>query len=387
MVRVALLTNEITPYRVSLYCALAGTPGWEFRVMYCAEREIGRSWESSASAAFQRKKSRTVSCVRHIHHRGPAIYSDDRMVHIPVGLLHDLSEYRPDVVISGEMGARTLIAAAYAWTRHKPLLIWFYGTAHTERHSSVAQRLLRSFLVWQAKAFVGMGTDARRYLCSLGVRPDRVFDAPNGEECAHWAGALSPDVRESVRARHGVQGLCYLYVGRMIPLKGLEDLLRAWSVFQRGLPGAATLMLVGDGGEERRLRDIAGRLCGDSVRFVGFTERAELPALYQAADVFVMPSLQDAWSRVMGEAMASGLPVLASRYDGSTADLVVEGKNGWTFDPLNEPDIVAKLRLAWDSRTQLETMGACGREVIARMDTECMANGFRRAVECALSEE
>ena len=45
MVRVALLTNEITPYRVSLYCALAGTPGWEFRVMYCAEMEIGRSWE------------------------------------------------------------------------------------------------------------------------------------------------------------------------------------------------------------------------------------------------------------------------------------------------------------------------------------------------------
>ncbi|MEN8161682.1 MAG: glycosyltransferase family 4 protein [Myxococcota bacterium] len=100
-------------------------------------------------------------------------------------------------------------------------------------------------------------------------------------------------------------------VGRLTPMKGFAHLLDAWPRVREAQP-AARLVLFGEGEQERELRERAERLgVADSVCFAGF--RQDTPALHEAADVFVLPSVRDeSMSHAVLEAMASGCPVVVS---------------------------------------------------------------------------
>ena len=76
-----------------------------------------------------------------------------------------------------------------------------------------------------------------------------------------------------------------------------------------------------------------------NVYFIGKVDYDNLPNYYQSADVFVIPTLEDNWSLVVPEAMASGLPILSSVYNGCYPEYVTED-NGWVFDPLDSSDFV-----------------------------------------------
>ena len=80
------------------------------------------------------------------------------------------------------------------------------------------------------------------------------------------------------------------------------------------------LLFVGKGQEEQNLREIAGEL--DWVRFLGFRNQSELPAIYAMADVFVLPSQCEPWGLAVNEAMACGTAVISTDQCGCSADLV-----------------------------------------------------------------
>jgi hypothetical protein len=125
--KVAFLTNEVPPYRVPLYAELAKSPGWEFRVFTCVDREIGRQWTVETSLPFSTQRSYSLSYVRRRNYAGQEGFGDERQIHLPVGLLWNLLRYAPDVIISGEMGARTAIGALYARLCGSRLLVYFVG--------------------------------------------------------------------------------------------------------------------------------------------------------------------------------------------------------------------------------------------------------------------
>jgi glycosyltransferase involved in cell wall biosynthesis len=382
--RVALATNYIPPYRIPLYSELGSTPGWDFRVFCSSESEFDRQWVSEPILTFCHKISFSVSYKRTVTHTGRVHYKDIRQVHLPIGLWFDLWKYRPDIVVSLEMGMRSLIAATYCRIAGKPLILWFYGTSHTERHISWRQRILRKVLTRMANAFIGMGHDTRLYLESLGISGEKIFDAKNGPDLSRWERSVTLDERITTRRRLGIADLCYLYVGRLIPLKGINYLLDAWNLFCKQDGVKATLLLVGDGEQKEILMHQAAKLRLNNVRFARFTQPENLPSIYQAADIFVFPTLQDAYSVVIGEALASGLPVIGSKYDGASADLIVDGINGWIADPLDVNDLSRKLVMAWEARERKEEMGKAARKLISSIDISHMANGFRKAIMAVL---
>ena len=145
-VRVAFLTNEIPPYRVPLYQALAATPDWDFCVFTCVEREFDRLWDVRQSFPFTTKKSFSVSYVRRLQHGGRESFDESRQIHLPIGHLWDLYRFRPDVVISGELGARTAMAAFYARLFCSCLVVYYEGTPHTDRDLSRKQRAVRRLI-------------------------------------------------------------------------------------------------------------------------------------------------------------------------------------------------------------------------------------------------
>jgi len=378
-VRVALLTNENPPYRIPLYRALAETPNWDFRVFTCVDREHGRQWDVERADGFFSKRVYSLS-YRRAAQGGDAIHREPAQIHIPVGLSVDLFKHAPDVMISDEFGARSVIAAMYATLARKRLIIYSEGTLHTEREIGRPQRIVRRLLRKRSRAYLCNGKEGRKHLEQIGI-PDRdIFEIGQAIDADSFQSPLPPEEREALRRKLGVTGLCYLYVGRMTAQKGVDQLMEAWKAFCRQHGVEATLLLVGDGEMKEQLEQRAKREKLNNVRLLGFVQRRELPPIYQAADVFVFPTLVDCWSLAVGEAMAAGLPIIGSKYDGG-AEMVASGRNGWIADPANREDLEEKLHRAWEARDRMEEMGNHSKRIVSTMTIDNVAERIRAAVE------
>ncbi|MBR8742434.1 glycosyltransferase family 4 protein [Nocardiopsis sp. MG754419] len=158
-------------------------------------------------------------------------------------------------------------------------------------------------------------------------------------------------------------------VSRMVPRKGQDILIRAWPRVLADVPDAV-LLLVGDGPHAARLRSAAAGL--DSVRFTGPVPAEELPAHYDAGDVFAMPCRTrrsgldvEGLGMVYLEASATGLPVVAGA-SGGAPDTVLEGETGHVVDgSVPGPTARAIIRLLKDPE-RAALMGARGRAWVAR---------------------
>lgn len=141
-------------------------------------------------------------------------------------------------------------------------------------------------------------------------------------------GAYRP--MQHVRQYRGDRPLRVLFVGTVNLRKGIPDLLTA---FEQIDPGWASLTIAG------RLHLQAERLqtFQHRVTFLGAVPHIQIPQLYQAADVLILPTISDGFGAVMLEAMATGLPVIATNHCG---DLVHHGVNGWRI-PIRHSDAIA----------------------------------------------
>jgi glycosyltransferase involved in cell wall biosynthesis len=124
-----------------------------------------------------------------------------------------------------------------------------------------------------------------------------------------------------------------VYVGRLSPEKGVHILIRALAVLQRRLSQPPALSVVGDGSERTALEALARDLgCAHAVRFAGQLDRTGLAGELRDADLCVQPSLTEGSSKAWLDAMAYGVPVLASRV-GAAAAVVGDGGRGWVVQP------------------------------------------------------
>jgi glycosyltransferase involved in cell wall biosynthesis len=157
----------------------------------------------------------------------------------------------------------------------------------------------------------------------------QVARIPNGIDPEEGARERPP--RADARRLLGVRGdPVALFVGRLSYQKGLDVLLRIWRRFVERRPGA-TLLVLGEGPDGASLRRQAEALgVSGSVDFRGL--RLDVRPHYAAADLFVLPSRYEGLPNVMLEAMAAGLPVIASRVSG-TEDVVEDGRNGLLVPP------------------------------------------------------
>ncbi|NUN52703.1 MAG: glycosyltransferase family 4 protein [Planctomycetaceae bacterium] len=143
-------------------------------------------------------------------------------------------------------------------------------------------------------------------------------------------------------------------------LKGQAQLLDAWPGVVRRIPGAE-LWIVGEGDGRAGLEERARALgLGSSVRFLGFVSDAALDAAYRSCDVYAMPSRGEGFGLVFAEAMARGLPCIASRFDAGS-EVVVDGETGIHVDPDDPAEILGSLLRLLGDREAARSMGEAGR--------------------------
>jgi len=134
-----------------------------------------------------------------------------------------------------------------------------------------------------------------------------------------------------------------LSVGRLHPQKNVACLLKILAAIKDKSKTEVTARIVGDGPERPRLEELANSFgIADQVRFDGWLDRGAMSKAYQSASLLVHASSYEGMSNVILEALASGLPVAASRIPGNT-ELVEDGVNGFLFDPEADAKEIAEL--------------------------------------------
>ena len=260
-----------------------------------------------------------------------------------------------------------------------PLYIGYERTPHTERnnarwktwHRRLTDRFVRGYLV--------NGQETRRYLMSIGIRAEKIHCVgisadSEGLKSSVEAFRKSRDYATFRQQFHRANGLMYLFSGQIVERKGLKYLLAAWMEHRQKFPDD-TLVVCGGGDQFDELNAQYGSV--DGVFMLGRVPYDEIYRYYAAADVFVLPTLEDNWSLVVPEAMACGLPVATSIYNGCHVELIREGVNGFTFDTFRRDtivDVLAKFHYA-----DLAAMGEASVSMEQPFDTQSCA---RRVFEC-----
>ncbi len=369
--RVALITNFVPPYRIPVFEELARRVG-DLRIFISTAMEPDRPWRAEfGGLRVEVQRNVTLNGLW----RHPRGFREPLCIHVPYDTLWRLFRTRPRVVISAEMGLRTLQAVFYRLLRPRSkLLVWATVSEHTEQGRGAWRSRLRRFLLRHADGVLVNGESGARYISRVGVDDSRVFRVPYTTDVELF-GRMSGPRAQSERRR-------LFYVGRLSERKGLVpfvETLREWA--DRNRERFVELWLTGDGPQRARLEkmELPRNL---RLRFCGNVDYADLPALYAQAGIFVFPTLADEWGVVVNEALASGLPVLGSAYSQAVEELVRDGVNGWVFCPDRAEDAFRAVDRALNaSPDELEAMGRAACASVSGLTPAAVAGKIADAVD------
>jgi len=376
--RVALLTNFIPPYRVPLYEEIQRRCS-EFRIFVSATTESNREWIPEWS-------SLPVKLQRSIALRGlwrhPNRFSEPLTLHVPYDTIPQLIRFRPEVVISAELGMRTAQAAAYRQLNTKSkLVIWATLSDTTEQGRGVLRRWLRPKILRHADSVIINGAGGVRYLRQLGVDPASMFRAPYTTDLAPFL-SLPTERPDPVRHR-------LLYSGSLTHRKGLLLFLPVLSEWALKNPERQVELVVA--GHGPLFPEMSCFRAPDNLKLklVGPVPYIQVPDIYRDGGILVFPTLADEWGMVVTEAMAAGVPVLGSLYSQAVEELVIDGRNGWTFRPDRPAEMFAALGRALNTPRETVNQMAVHARATARETTPstvaesvCSAMEYARRVAC-----
>lgn len=201
---------------------------------------------------------------------------------------------------------------------------------------------------------------------SLGLPEDRVTVTPYVVDNDWWLAQAAKVDRDATRRSWGAgpEDAVVLFCAKLQPWKRPFDLLSAFA--KVGVP-KAILVFAGEGPLRAELQtQAAASGVSERVRFLGFANQTQLPAVYSAADLMILPSVYDAFGVVVNEAMLCGCPVVASDHVGAARDLIAHGQTGFVY-PCGDVDALARiLRQAFVDRAKLSRMATDAR---ARMES------------------
>jgi glycosyltransferase involved in cell wall biosynthesis len=323
--KLALLTNMIAPHRLPLYSVLADQ--FDLLVLHGGKEANRESWNGLEELLSNARVVRAMGWqIRYAKKVNGKVF-DEKFIHVTPGLLWHLLRFRPDFIISSEMGFRSLVSLAYGTAFRKPVWIWWGGTLHSERNIDRIRKVLRkAFAAW-TDHWITYGQTSTEHLLSLGVRRDRILQSQNAVDEERFKADVEP--AWAIQPRPVV-----LHVGQFIERKGVGLLVEAAAKLQRD--GCEFSLLFVGGGRDKQALEQRVRAVGlKNVHFRPMYPADKMPSVYRSADLMVFPTLEDVWGLVANEAILSGIPVLCSKFAGCAPELFTS-ENIFCPEDLNE---------------------------------------------------
>ena len=377
--RAVILTEIIAPYRIPVFNALAARNDVDPHIIFLSENDPGlRQWHVY-------KDEIKFSCeVLPSFRRHLGSYN----LLLNKGVEAALSRARPQAIICGGYNYRAYWQAArWSASNQTTLLLWSESNSADKRRNSIAEFLKKRF-VRMCRAYLAAGVTSRDYLLQLGAPPGSVFIAPDAVDVTMYAAGAAKARASSpeVRAQHALPERYFLYVGRLVEEKGVFDLLAAYAALDENIRATIGLVIVGDGSAREELQHRASNIHPANIKFGGWVHRERISEFYALADALIFPTHSDPWGLVVNEAMACGLPIVASNVAGCVADLVYPSKNGFTFRPRDIVALSEIMRRLAAQPALVHSMGAQSFEMIQSHTPERCAAGLAAAINFACGD-
>jgi glycosyltransferase involved in cell wall biosynthesis len=263
------------------------------------------------------------------------------------------------LLVAGHRPADLLWGAVSTARRGIPTCYWADTNIADVRNRPwlrrTAERWAKRSLLRHMRILLHVGARGREFFLWVG--------GPSFEAKLRWLPypAVLPAVTD--RSARGSARLGVLFLGRLSPEKGVGRLIEAFALSPL-LQARAVLTLAGDGPERAKLEAQASLLPPGTVTFTGSVASDSTSALFQAADVLVLPSFREAWGLVVNEALAAGLAVVAPRWVGAAADLVLPEETGLVLDDNAPVTIAAALERLAREPGAAHRMGSAGARLV-----------------------
>jgi len=372
--RAAIITEIISPYRIPLFNALAQRPEISLHVLFLAETDASlRQWEIYRDE------------IRFSHEVLPSWRKrlGKHNLLMNSGVSRALRTVRPQAILCGGYNyIASWQALVWARTHAVPFLLWSESNIQDQRRGYPLVEFLKREFLDACSGFVVPGQSAREYLRAHKVKECEIFTAPNAVDNRLFA-EIAGQVRQNAadyRRKLSLPSRYFLFVGRLVPEKGVFDLLDAYARLDEHLRAEVGLVFAGDGPGRSSLEEQARKIAKGVIRFAGFVQRNELAKYYALAEMLILPTHSDPWGLVVNEAMACGLPIVLSNVAGAAADLVRDAGNGRLLPPADVAALTAAMRELGSDQIRCHEMGVRSQQHIANYSPEAWAAGAAQAL-------
>jgi glycosyltransferase involved in cell wall biosynthesis len=283
------------------------------------------------------------------------VYDTPRLVrdyHFQARALLALSALRPDIVII-EMFYICICGLLVKKLLKTPYIICGHGS-DVYLPATWDQRLtrkLRAAALEAADAITALGPAMQARIRQLWSVESTII--PNGVHPARFAQLNRYEARDLIGVKDN--GAIIIYIGALRSIKGVEYLLKAMKTITERDP-TVSLLIIGEGVERQKLEGLARNLgLEGAVQFIGRVANEDIPHYLSASDLFVLPSLSEAFGIALLEAMASGLPIVATNV-GDISSFVENAVNGFLVEPGRASEIAEKVLLLLQDRRLCDHM-------------------------------
>src|SRR5712692_5392354 len=390
--RLLVVASHVVQYSSPIFRKLAQDPRLEILVAYCSMQ--------GAQAGVDPGFGVEVSWDTPLLEGYPWVQVPNRAPHPGMGRFFGL--FNPGLwklvrqgkldalLVSGYFYASAWIAILAARCHGVPVL--FTTDGHNLRTWATQSRWRQRFKKFLVRRILALGeiilagsSGTVEYVQSLGLARERIVLVRNVVDNAWWTERAAEVDRDAVRESWWIpaSATVVLFCAKLQPWKGPQDLLEA---FARARVENSYLVFAGDG-PLRNLLEQRTRALGVSerVRIFGFLNQSQLPSVYCASDLLVLPSLYEPFGLVVNEAMLCGCPVAVSDRVGAKYDLVRQGETGLVF-PFGDIDLLAAiLRNTLRDRARLQELSAAARQRIQSWSPSQNIEALVMAVERAVA--
>ncbi len=360
MKRLAIVTTHPIQYYAPIFQLLSRRQKIDVKVFYT----VGEKFHSSKlDPGFGKEVSWDIPLMEGYDYQWAENISRDpgtrsfKGIETP-GLIKEIESWKPDALLVIGWSYHSHLRALRYLKNKVP--VYFRGDSTVlQKKTGLKQTFKNLLLRWVYRnvdhAFY-VGENNKAYFEKYGLQEKQLSFAPHAVDNERFAADRSEEaiaLRSSLKVKE--HDILVLFAGKFEPVKNVGLLLGAFIKMNR--PNVH-LLLAGNGVDENNLKAAAkSSEIADNIHFVDFKNQSEMPVLYQAADLFCLPSKSESWGLSVNEAMACGRAVLTSDKVGCAADLVLPGQNGAIFEEGDLDALLDSLRMLTADKKKLAVFG------------------------------
>lgn len=364
--RLAIITSHPIQYYAPVFKLLHQQKKLEVKVFYT----LGESGKNQYDPGFNQKISWDIPLLEGYDFQfqtntAKKPGSDHFRGIINPNLIHEIETWKADAILVYGWAYQAHLKAIWYFKNKIPVFFRGDSTLLNKKNSlknSIKNVLLNRVYRHTDHAFY-VGKNSKAYFEKFGLKNDQLTFAPHAIDNERFAKNYTTEalaLRQKISVKP--EKILILFAGKLEPVKNPDLLLNA---FEKLNQPSTHLLFVGNGPLEKQLKAKKELLkTASQIHFIDFQNQSAMPGIYQACDLFCLPSKSETWGLAVNESMACGKAVLVSDQVGCAVDLVFEEKNGAIFQSENELDLVQKLQRLIQHKTLLAQFGASSFNII-----------------------